>query len=256
VRHQGALWGHTIAIDVPDDCPGELELPFGWEPSDSEPEKTWSIRHSDDLWRTMTIYGQESAASEAAPIVALVANEIELWLGEHATGLIIVHAAAVALGGRVILVPGPSLAGKSTMAKALVAMGGSYLSDDFAPIDAAGLVHPFPRRLGLRGSEGRQELADVDGVIETQALPLGIVAEVRWEAEAQWDVEQLGPSETCLGLLANCLAARSRPRESLHHVTAAVEHGRSLGVRGRRSDASDAAQRLVRLLSLSSQGAS
>lgn len=61
-----------------------------------------------------------------------------------------VHAASVSLGGRAVVIPGRSGAGKTTLALALALAGWTYLSDEVAAIGPGGdVVHPYPRPLAL-----------------------------------------------------------------------------------------------------------
>ena len=77
-------------------------------------------------------------------IVAAVARRSSyLWL----------HAGAVLLNGRALVLPGPSFAGKSTLVDALVGRGAHYLSDEWVAIDGRCRVHALPRPPRLR--EGR-----------------------------------------------------------------------------------------------------
>lgn len=65
-----------------------------------------------------------------------------------------VHAAVASLGGRALILPGPSGAGKTTLVAALALAGWTYLSDEVAAFGPKGhVVHPYPRPLALeRGS--------------------------------------------------------------------------------------------------------
>src|SRR5207247_125098 len=69
------------------------------------------------------------------------------------------HAGAVAHRGRIALLPGQSFAGKTTLTAALVELGALYYSDEFAVLDADGLVHPYAKDLSIR-DHGRMQRSD------------------------------------------------------------------------------------------------
>ena len=68
----------------------------------------------------------------------------------------LVHAGEAAVGGKAILLPGRGFAGKTTLTLALAAAGAEFLSDEIAVIDDRGLVHPYPRPVGLRDASRRE----------------------------------------------------------------------------------------------------
>jgi len=67
-----------------------------------------------------------------------------------------VHAAVASLGGRAVILPGRSGAGKTTLVTALALAGWDYLSDEVAALDLRrDVVRPYPRPLALEeGSWG------------------------------------------------------------------------------------------------------
>jgi hypothetical protein len=63
----------------------------------------------------------------------------------------LLHAGAVALNGRGLLIPGVSGAGKSTLVAALAASGFSYLADDMTVVDPkSACLLTFGRAIGLK----------------------------------------------------------------------------------------------------------
>ncbi len=69
-----------------------------------------------------------------------------------------VHAGAVLIEGRALLLPGPSHAGKSSLVAELLRRGASHFSDEYALIDSQGLIHSYPRPLLLRNGSPVQTL--------------------------------------------------------------------------------------------------
>lgn len=83
------------------------------------------------------------------------AHRIVLDLGEQVPALcrghLGLHAAAVSLRGRGLLLPAPLKGGKSTLTLGLVRGGCTYYSDDVAILDLRDLrLSPFPRPIDLR----------------------------------------------------------------------------------------------------------
>jgi hypothetical protein len=60
------------------------------------------------------------------------------------------YAGVVAWQGHAIVFPGRSLSGKTTLVREMLRLGATYYSDEFAVVDNSGLVHSFPRPLGIR----------------------------------------------------------------------------------------------------------
>lgn len=105
---------------------------------------------------------------------------LPLWL--EARGVTVLHASAVALGGRVVAFVGPSGVGKSTLCAELVRAGGGFVADDGLAIeeDAAGgwrcLPGPPWLRLWPSALEGRLgvsagELPRVHPALDKRRLP-------------------------------------------------------------------------------------
>ena len=177
----------------------------------------------------------------------LLAHDLEYRVALHARGRVFVHAAAVAWQGRAILVPGRSFTGKTTLASALVRHGAAYLSDEYAVLDEAGLVHPFPRRLRLRDASGapagRSSAEELGGTTARRPLPVGLVVWTSFRDRAHWQPRLLSPGQTALALLDNTVVARLHPAYAMRVIARALDG--AVGLRGRRGDADETASRIL-----------
>lgn len=81
---------------------------------------------------------------------AQLANHLHLWVAEHCRQRIMIHAGVVAWGSRVLLLPGRSMSGKSTLVEALCRHGASYWSDDLAVVHPQGRTSPYVLPLSRR----------------------------------------------------------------------------------------------------------
>ncbi|HZI95210.1 MAG TPA: hypothetical protein VFE84_13270 [Patescibacteria group bacterium] len=97
-------------------------------------------------------------------------------LMDEITDYVLVHGAAVCLAGKGIIIAGPPTAGKSTLVLELARQGASFLSDDVAPLNrATGLLHRFPRAIGIRREGGKVSRFD------PAALPADAVHELAYK---------------------------------------------------------------------------
>lgn len=161
------------------------------------------------------------------------------------THLVTVHAAVIARGGQVMLVPATSGAGKSTLTVAAHRAGATVLSDEYALVDPhTGLVTGWPRPVRVRlpdGTEERRNLAQ-----PSEPLPVGMVASLTYERGAANTWEPVSSSAAVLDLLANTVVARTRPDASLDAALAVCRRARA--VKGTRGEADDAIAVLLTLL--------
>src|ERR1700692_1331443 len=77
-------------------------------------------------------------------------TELHLYTATESSDMTFLHAGVVGWQGRAILVPGRSFSGKTTLVRAMLRLGATYYSDEFAVVDNLGRVHPFARPLGIR----------------------------------------------------------------------------------------------------------
>jgi hypothetical protein len=123
-------------------------------------ETTCSLRYRVEpgrLWRDGVLVRQTDTALDVLAAFELdlhrtvvAHNPIDGWL---------VHAAAIEIDSRVVLLVGPSGSGKSTVALALVNQGARYLGDDCALVTREGKVYGMSRPIGFDQGEPLGELA-------------------------------------------------------------------------------------------------
>jgi len=139
---------------------------------------------------------------------------------------IFVHAGVVAHEGRALLIPGKSFSGKTRLVASLVRAGATYYSDEFAPIDRDGLVHPYAKPLSIRGDNQLQtnhHVASLGGISGQEPLPVAAVVHTTYRAGAVWEPTGLSPAQGALALFGHAVAARDRPEEVLSALTTAVD---------------------------------
>lgn len=180
---------------------------------------------------------------------ARIRANIALLAPEH----IFVHAGTVAVDGGAIVLPGYTFAGKTTLVRALIEAGATYYSDEFAVLDAAGLVHPYPKPLSVRnpdisGRTTETPAATLGGATGTHPAPLRLVAATRFRSGATLEPEALNQGAALLALLGHTIPARTRPRQSLATLKAALTGARAW--RSDRSEATPAAHAIIQSVRL------
>lgn len=158
--------------------------------------------------------------------LGLLDTHLTGYIAVHASELIFVHAGVVAHRGRLIVIPGMSFSGKSTLVAALVRAGAAYYSDDFAVLDEDGRVHPYWKPLSLRGErliQTTHTAESLGGTNGEEPLPPSLIVMTSYRPGAEWRPRRLSPGQGVLALLANTVPARDRPEESLRALTCAID---------------------------------
>jgi hypothetical protein len=177
-------------------------------------------------------------------------SQLQLHIASDAPDRVFVHAGVVALGDSAIVIPGRSFSGKTTLVAEFVRAGAVYYSDEYAVLDDQGLVHPYPKPLSLRGEDHQQvdhSVASLGGVEGDRPLPVGTIVVSAYTPGVEWCPSTLSTGEGVLAMLANSVAARSKPAEVLRSVTRAVKGATVL--KGERGEASSVVTRLLAELS-------
>jgi len=160
------------------------------------------------------------------PVLEQAAAHLTMHIAEHAPDCIFVHAGVVEWKGRALLLPAVSYGGKSTLVAELVRAGATYYSDEFAPIDRAGRVHPFLRELRMRRL-GQAEQCPVaieqfQGRAGNRAVPISMVLFTQFEANGRWAPERLSPGRAALEMLLHTIPVQRTPARVLATLSAVM----------------------------------
>jgi hypothetical protein len=188
------LLAHTEALKPPGWTPKQ-----GSDQANGYPLKVIKADTPDDGHRLGIVAEEDGAYSvysgpsrivegqNLALSLVVLDGQIRLQIAAHAPNHTFVHAGAVAHGGKALIIPGNSFAGKTTLVAALVRLGATYYSDEFAVLDRDGLLHPYAKPLSLRREDQWQVDQDVEslgGVAGHEAVPLSLAALTYYEPGA------------------------------------------------------------------------
>lgn len=178
-----------------------------------------------------------------------ILQEIDQALSRRSRQCLFVHAAVVGWRGRAIVMPGRSLAGKSTLAAALVRRGAVYYSDEYAIFDDTGRVHPYRRALVLRDEAARKAALGLRLVRPSEPadpLPVGLVVSTSHQVGASWRPGIVRGARVALPLIDNTVLAREEHARTLQIAARVADE--ALLLQGVRGEADEVAARLLDVL--------
>ena len=165
---------------------------------------------------------------------------LHIHIAEHSPNRTFLHAGAVGWQGRAIVLPGRTGAGKTTLTAELVRAGASYLSDDFAPIDGRGRVHPFPKLLAVRENGETREfpVEAFGGRQRLLPLPIGLVVLTSYVEGRRFRPRTLSPGRAVLEILKSTASARRQPARAFDRLSNVLQQVPVLsGARGEATEA-------------------
>jgi hypothetical protein len=129
---------------------------------------------------------------------------------------VFVQGGAVAQGDAAIMLLGKPLTGRTTLVEALVARGLTYLSDEYAVIDAQGRVEPYRRPLpsGAETDQAVDEPRTVAAIVLTGYRP-----------GAQWQPARRSSGEGLLTLMSHVIGGQERPEQTMRALKALIDAG-------------------------------
>jgi hypothetical protein len=190
-----------------------------------------------------------ASAHQAIDLVPDLIRVLDDAVVQRLTGLRAVHAGAVLWGERVLLLPGGTHAGKSSLVTELLRRGATYFSDEYALIDSAGLVYPYPRALLVRNGRPEQTPmlpVEYNAAVGDAPAPVGLILSLQYLPECAWSVAAITQSEALLTLLRNTPHILAETPEMVRVFERAVT-GVSCYA-GTRNEAPDAVDHILRLV--------
>ena len=220
----GVIGGARIGLEMSGEDLAELETRIGFaSPSATTAPSTLRYRSSTSGSGRRVFERHDSLRDDRVEVIgstidALI-DDMHLSIALHATNDVFVHAGVVSWKGVAILLPGRSLAGKSTLVHELVRAGATYLSDEYARITTAGEIAPYPRPLQLRTAAGRR-LVDphtLGSVAEAPCAP-GLVLFTHHRTGASFQPVAVPPAQAALELYDNTVIAKVAPARAIMAV--------------------------------------
>ena len=229
-----------------------LTLP-DWVETEEQPDTLFSLsRDPDDPERFIFQHDDKD------PVVGIHESQIEnhvkreahLDLATYAPDLVFVHAGVVKVGPGLVVTPGRSYAGKSTMVRHLIKQGGTYYSDEYAVIRSDGMAYPFPRALCQRLTGGKEKhipATELGWTPDLPAAPVIAIVSGRYRKDANWEPEEMTAGQATLELFANTVSAQITPERAMRFLPQAAQG--ALCLTGERGEVTEMVPALLERLS-------
>jgi hypothetical protein len=219
-------------------------LPPDWIASSDEPLVRFGINAAGviTLDGAKCVYGDVGYSEPIVRLASLIRHHLALCSPRH----IFIHAGVVAVDGVAIVIPGRSRTGKTTLVAALMDLGATYYSDEYAVVDEAGVIHPYAKTLSVRvpGAEHLGNPVPVPaGRTATAPIRAGLIVATKYREGERWQPTRISAAEGAQTLLTNTPAARSRPAAALAAVSKLARDAEAFS--GPRGDAADTARALI-----------
>lgn len=223
----GEAYGVPVGVRLNDDRLVERitpHLPYGWRSGVPRLEaRVYTLLLSEESTENAGrcfAYADDVALSSHSTLPAALKafeSDLQIHVAEMSPQSVFVHAGVVSWKERVILLPGRTFSGKSTLVRRLVQAGALYYSDEYAVLDTTGRVHPHPGPLSIRHERGatRYMIEALGGRAGLEPAPVSLVVMTRFRATARFQPLRLSPGRGALALLANTVPARRHPEAAL-----------------------------------------
>jgi hypothetical protein len=232
-------------------------LPPGWKISNASVDRLYSLfvrsKGNRQTEKAHTLYADAEKLGSNARLDELLnffESDLQLYIAEYAPQRIFVHAGVVGWKGKAIIIPGRSYSGKTTLVASLIKAGATYYSDEYAVLDQSGLVHSYPRKLGIR--EGNKVIKtrkyaaeEIGAKTGRKPLPVGLIFISQYKEGARFRPQELSAGEAVLALLKNTVSARRQPEMALATLFKVVS-GAQL-IKSKRGEANEIIDKVLKI---------
>jgi hypothetical protein len=210
-------------------------LPRAWTvaaggvPASAQTAAVLSVVQEPNAYMIHDADGVQTRVLDGALAGAMLRTMLRRAVAASLTDLTCVEATVVRYQGRGLVLTGEALGGTTTLARTLVAAGAEHHADEFALIDADGML-----------------MSDLDarpGSAVDRTVPVGLVAMTLYRPGAEWTPQRLTQAEAVVALMAYVQGAHERPANTLAALRRALADATVL--KGDRGEASDAAAGLL-----------
>lgn len=181
-------------------------------------------------------------------LIESLGSQIRLTVAEFAVGHVFVHAGVISWKGKAIVIPGYSFSGKTTLTAALIKRGAIYYSDEYAVLDKDGFVHPFPKKLSIRGqvndyTQVEHSVEELGGTAGTEKSRVSMILITDYKFNAKWNPKILSSSKGIMELIKHTVPIRQNPEFTLSVLNQVADH--AIIIKSRRGDISKSAQFII-----------
>jgi hypothetical protein len=217
-------------------------------PQSALPDVVYRVEQTRDPLSSRALRGEtEIASGQPDVVLRKVINSLHFDIALHAREASFLHASVVLWEGRLLVFPGRSRSGKSTLAAFFAEGGATYYSDEYAPVDAEGRILSYPKPISLRSDmSARFGSSDAASPAPPAAPPHAVVF-TSFRENATFDPQPVTVETAALSLVDNSVVAGPRPRQAAEAVARLLAHRPRLA-EGARGEAAEFAAELSRWL--------
>lgn len=210
--------------------PGSIPAPEG------QPGERFSLVSERSTYRLLQGEAETFACADLEFALRMLGGQISDYIAFHAEERLLVSGDAVIHAERAILVLGPPLSGKTTLAAELTRAGATAWSAGYIVFDDAGHTYPYGPAASSAFETRTGKPIEVGTIVVTQYRP-----------GSGWKPATGTPAEAVTALFARAVPARKRPADALAIARLATARARFLY--GPRGEAADIALGLLRMAS-------